>query len=41
MRPPGLSAGLEAAAAVLPGVRAAWLSTEVPAALLADEPLPA
>jgi protein-tyrosine phosphatase len=42
MRPPGLRAGLRAAAAVLPAVaaRAEWLSTGVPAALLADEPLP-
>jgi protein-tyrosine phosphatase len=42
LRPPGLSAGLAAAAAALPAVaaRADWLSTAVPAALLADEPLP-
>jgi protein-tyrosine phosphatase len=42
MRPPGLRAGIEAAAAVLPEVatRAAWLAREMPAALLADEPLP-
>lgn len=43
LRPPGLRAGLEAAAAVLPAVatRAAWYARTVPAALLADEPLPA
>jgi protein-tyrosine phosphatase len=43
LRPPGLRAGLEAAAAVLPPVaqRAKWFAREVPAALLADEPLPA
>ena len=42
LRPPGLREGLTAAAAVVPGLisRAAWLSTELPAALLADEPLP-
>jgi protein-tyrosine phosphatase len=43
LRPPGLRLALEAAAELLPAVRerAAWLTTEVPAALLADEPLPA
>jgi protein-tyrosine phosphatase len=42
LRPPGLRAGLAAAAAALPAAaaRAEWLSTAVPAALLADEPLP-
>lgn len=42
-RPPGLSAGLAAAAAALPAVRerAQWLSTGLPAALLAGAPLPA
>jgi protein-tyrosine phosphatase len=43
LRPPGLRAGLAAAAAVVPAVagRADWLATDVPAALLGDEPLPA
>jgi protein-tyrosine phosphatase len=43
LRPPGLRTGLQAAAAVLPPVasRANWFAREVPAALLADEPLPA
>jgi protein-tyrosine phosphatase len=42
LRPPGLRAGLAVAAAALPAAaaRADWLSTAVPAALLADEPLP-
>jgi protein-tyrosine phosphatase len=40
-RPPGLTAGLGAAAAVLPTIAAPWLATAAPAALLADEPLPA
>jgi protein-tyrosine phosphatase len=42
MRPPGLRNGLAAAAAALPelAARADWLSTAVPAALLADAPLP-
>jgi protein-tyrosine phosphatase len=41
-RPPGLVAGLAAAEAVLPAVaaRAAWLTADVPAALLADAALP-
>jgi protein-tyrosine phosphatase len=43
LRPPGLRAGLAAAAAVVPSLaaRAEWLATEVAAALLADAPLPA
>jgi protein-tyrosine phosphatase len=41
MRPPGLRAGLEAARALLPSLDAARLAEGVPAALLADEPLPA
>jgi protein-tyrosine phosphatase len=40
-RPPGLRQGLAAAAAVLPALRASWFADEVPAALLAGEPLPA
>lgn len=42
LRPPGLRIGLAAAASTLPAVaaRAEWLSTSVPAALLADLPLP-
>ena len=40
-RPPGLRAGLTAAAAILPSLRAEWLANDVPAALLAGEPLPA
>jgi protein-tyrosine phosphatase len=42
LRPPGLRDGLAAAAAVVPALagRADWLATGVPAALLADEPLP-
>jgi protein-tyrosine phosphatase len=39
-RPPGLTLGLRAAATVLPTLPAAWLANDVPAALLADEPLP-
>jgi protein-tyrosine phosphatase len=39
-RPPGLRNGLSSAASVLPSVRADWLSTDVPAALLAGEPIP-
>ncbi|WP_051324152.1 tyrosine-protein phosphatase [Candidatus Solirubrobacter pratensis] len=41
-RPPGLTAGLTAAAETLPPLRerAAWLTTGAPAALLADAPLP-
>jgi protein-tyrosine phosphatase len=40
-RPPGLNAGIAAAAAVLPTIaeRAGWLTREAPAALLADAPL--
>jgi len=40
-RPPGLNAGMAAATAVLPALaeRAAWLTREAPAALLADAPL--
>ena len=43
LRPPGLREGLTAAAAAVPAVarRAAWLLEDVPAALLADAPLPA
>jgi protein-tyrosine phosphatase len=43
LRPPGLRAGLAAAATALPELagHADWLSTAAPAALLADEPLPA
>jgi protein-tyrosine phosphatase len=43
LRPPGLRDGLAAAAAVVPALaaRADWLAAGVPAALLADEPLPA
>jgi protein-tyrosine phosphatase len=40
LRPPGLVAGLDAAAAVLPGMPRERLATGVAAALLADEPLP-
>jgi protein-tyrosine phosphatase len=42
LRGPAMRDGLEAAAAALPGLaaRMAWLTTDVPAALLADEPLP-
>jgi protein-tyrosine phosphatase len=42
-RPPGLQAGLDAAARHLPGVvrQTRWLTNEVPAAILAGEPLPA
>jgi protein-tyrosine phosphatase len=42
LRPPGLRDGLAAAAAMVPALaaRAAWLVEELPAALLADEPLP-
>jgi len=41
-RPPGLRQGLQAAAEKLPELtaRAGWLTTEAPAALLADAPLP-
>jgi len=38
-RPPGLNAGMAAAGAVLPGINTARLTREVPAALLADDPL--
>jgi protein-tyrosine phosphatase len=41
MRPPGLRAGLEAASALLPSLDTARLAEAVPAALLADAPLPA
>ena len=40
LRPPGLRAGLAAAAAMLPGLDAERLATLTPAALLADAPLP-
>ncbi len=40
LRPPGLRSGLSAAASELPALRAEWLAQEVPAALLADEPVP-
>ncbi len=42
LRPPGLVRGLEAAITVLPMIArsAGWLSQDVPAALLADAPLP-
>jgi protein-tyrosine phosphatase len=42
LRPPGLRAGLAAAAAALPAVaaRADWYANAVPAALLGDLPLP-
>lgn len=42
LRPPGVALGLAAAAAAFPPAadRTAWLTTEVPAALLADAPLP-
>jgi len=42
LRPPGLGEGLAAAVAMVPAVaaRAEWLATELPAALLADQPLP-
>ena len=42
-RPPGLQAGLDAAARHLPGVvrQTRWLTSEAPAAILAGEPLPA
>ena len=39
LRPPGLRNGLSAAASELP-LDASWFAQEVPAALLADEPLP-
>jgi protein-tyrosine phosphatase len=41
-RPPGLRAGLVAAASHLPGIAAQtrWLTTDGPAAILAGEPLP-
>jgi len=41
MRPPGLRAGLQAAQSLLPSLDTARLAEGVPAALLADEPLPA
>jgi len=41
LRPPGLRAGLEGARALLPSLDTARLAEGVPAALLADEPLPA
>ena len=41
LRPPGLRNGLSAAASELPGLDADWFAEAVPAALLADEPLPA
>ena len=42
LRPPGLRNGLAAMASELPALadRGAWFADEVPAALLADEPLP-
>ena len=40
LRPPGLRTGLAAAASQLPDLEAERLAQEVPAALLADEPLP-
>jgi len=40
-RPPGLRAGLQAAADMLPGIPAMWLARDVGAALLADAPIPA
>jgi protein-tyrosine phosphatase len=42
LRPPGLSAGIAAAATALPGVaaRAEWLTTDAPRALLSGGPLP-
>jgi protein-tyrosine phosphatase len=40
LRPPGLTSGLAAAAAQLPSLEAERLAQAVPAALLADEPLP-
>ena len=40
LRPPGLQAGLAAAASELPALDADWLACAAPAALLADEPLP-
>ena len=42
-RPPGLQAGLDAAARHLPGVvrQSRWLTSDAPAAILAGEPLPA
>jgi protein-tyrosine phosphatase len=41
-RPPEIRPGVEAAATALPavGARADWLTTDAPAALLADDPLP-
>ena len=41
MRPPGLRAALDAASALLPSLDATRLASGAPAALLADEPLPA
>jgi protein-tyrosine phosphatase len=43
LRPPGLRVGLAAAVSALPALaaRVEWLATTVPAALLADLPLPA
>ena len=40
LRPPGLRIGLSAAASELPALRPEWFAQEVPAALLADEPVP-
>jgi protein-tyrosine phosphatase len=40
LRPPGLRNGLSAAASELPQLQAEWFAQAVPAALLADEPLP-
>ena len=41
-RPPGLQAGLDAAARHLPGIpgQARWLTSDAPAAILAGDPLP-
>jgi protein-tyrosine phosphatase len=41
LRPPGLRNGLAAAASELPALPKQWFAELVPAALLADEPLPA
>ena len=40
LRPPGLRNGLSAAASELPALQAEWFAEKVPAAVLADEPLP-
>jgi protein-tyrosine phosphatase len=42
-RPPDIGPGLQAAATALPAIaaQAGWLTTDAPAALLADDPLPA